>query len=308
MSLLWSKNGFRGEYIARYIVSRFAFISESNVSEDYGIDFYCGLIKDALDKQYVHYDKPFLLQIKTKTSPETKSKPQIVYEGENKIHTLFNLSIPFFIGYLDLDKKVLDIHSTSPMWYTYIQKRGNISKVTFCFREDESTEAVWWPKIKKMEVKDYQSGDGDNNIIDLGHPIISVSVSDLESKPALIQEIRNILSKVIDRDNDNLVNKRLNLHFTRWAHIYETNSNGSFRFGFKYFTKEDGLPKDFFNPQHSLDSLHYFLLSLAVVFDENGMEEEFQKVCQITKHISKSEWLDDMIKLKPEVYGLKKTP
>ena len=54
MALLSSKNGFRGEYLARYIVSRFAFISESSVGEDYGIDFYCGLSKEIINENNEH--------------------------------------------------------------------------------------------------------------------------------------------------------------------------------------------------------------------------------------------------------------
>ena len=142
MSKLWSTNGFRGEYLARYIVSRFAFISESNVSDDYGIDFYCGLAKESSNGENIHYEKPFLLQIKTKTIKKHNKykKPDIELIHKHQVNTLYNLEVPFFIGFLDLETKRLDIHSTSMMWHTYlITGIDNITRITFRFRNNNST-------------------------------------------------------------------------------------------------------------------------------------------------------------------------
>ena len=300
MSLLWSKNGFRGEYLARYIVSKFAFISESNVGEDYGIDFYCGLIKDSLDKKYVHYDKPFLLQIKT-----TTTKPDIEYDTKNKVNTLFNLNLPFFIGHLDLESLILDIHSTSMIWHTYlVTGLENISIMTFKFRKNESTANISYPEIKDYtfpeEIVPY--GNSKNNIIDLGHPIISLKLDELEANPDLVEKCRLIISKCIDKETANILNKQLRLFYYRWVHEYVTNDPDSFRFGYNFLGKDDNVNN--LDPQNSIDNLDHFLISLAIAFKENGADDDYEIVCKLTRKIKAEKHLENIKTKFPAIYKI----
>ncbi|QQS03208.1 MAG: hypothetical protein IPK50_12905 [Fibrobacterota bacterium] len=299
MSLLWSKNGFRGEYLARYMVSKFAFVSESNVGEDFGVDFYCGLIKDSLDKTYVHYDKPFLLQIKT-----TTTKPDIVYDTPNKISTLFNLNLPFYIGHLDLENGILDIHTTSMMWHTYlITKLNDISRVAFRFRAEFACDVISTPEIKdyKFPEKVTPFGNLKTNIIDLGNPIISLRLDEIETNRKLIEDCRTILSKCIDKDEANILNKKLNLFYYRWAHQYKTNDPSSFNFGYNFLDKSDGIPD--LSPQNSIDSLDHYLVSLAIAFKENGDEENYENVCKLTRMISSPKHLEPVSEKYPSIYN-----
>jgi len=302
MSLLWSKNGFRGEYLAKFIVSRFAFISESNVSEDYGIDFYCGLIKAALNKDYVHYDKPFLLQIKTKTKQESE-KNDIVYDTIEKIETLYNLNLPFFIGYLDNENQKLEIFSTSSMWHAFLIKGYlNVHKIVFKFRKNNSIDNILTPTYKQMTLGEHKCG-GHKYIVDLGHPLISIDINELDKNENKIENIRIILSKCIDKEFDNITNKKLELYYYRWVHKYETN-NPNIEFGYNFLEKDDGVTD--FDQQRAIDNLHHYLISLAIVFNENNDNENYKKVCGLTKLISKTNRLENITNKFPEIYGLKK--
>lgn len=301
MSLLWSKNGFRGEYLSKYIVSKFAFISESNVSEDYGIDFYCGLIKDALNTDYVHYDKPFLLQIKTKTK-EGVDKNDIVYDTRQSLHTLYNLKIPFFIGYLDLVNQSLEIFSTSTMWHPFIiHSSENLSKITFKFPKTNKKNLVWLPEPKDIEIGKYEFGCGKNYIVNLGHPIIKIGLQELEKNTDnIIEESRKILSKCIDRENDNIQNQTLRLHFFRWVHDYETNNCESFKFGYKFYSKDDGAI--YFDANFAIEKLNHFLISLAITYKETGDDINFENVCKLTRQIPEKLWLENIKNAFPKIY------
>ena len=298
MSLLWSKNGFRGEYLARYFVSRFAFISESSVGEDYGIDFYCGLIKDCLDKKYVHYDKPFLLQIKT-----SASKANIEYKTENSINTLYNLDLPFFIGNLNLENNILEIFSTSMMWHTYlITGLNDITRITFRHRHNDNCGEIHSPIIEDLNFKDedHKFGNLKNNIVDLGHPLIRLKLSELDTNPELIEKCRTILSKCIDKENANILNKRLKLYYYRWIHSYNTNNPDSIKFGYNFLGPEEGIKE--VNPLNSINNLNHYLISLALAFKETGDEVNYENVCKLTRLISIDNHLENIKTSFPEIY------
>ena len=294
MSLIWSKNGFRGEYLARYIVSKFAFVSESSVGEDFGIDFYCGLIKDAKDPKFVHFDKPFLLQIKT-----TERRGAVKYDTRNKISSLYNLNLPFFIGHLNLKNGSLDIHSTSMMWHAFI-KTGveNISRITFEFREKNKKGVINSPEIKPL--KKVQFGNGFNHLIDLGKPIVTLKLKEIENNPDQIDNARAIISKCIDKEQANILNKQLKLYYYRWLYKHETNKPDTFEFGYNFI--EDLPEHNFFNPQKSLNKLDHFLISLAISYKNAGMMDEYQDVCRITRRISPDQWLKNVQQYFPDIY------
>jgi hypothetical protein len=298
MSLLWSKNGFRGEYLARFMVSKIAFISESRVGEDFGIDFYCGLVKDSTNIKNVYFDKPFLLQIKTSIK-----KVDIVYDTKNKIETLYNLNLPFFIGRLDLKEKILTIHSTSMMWHPYLVTGiSNISKVTFRFREsDSNTDDISIPEIKhiRSSKKSNKSGNQMNHIVDLGHPIISMDLSKIETDISFVETCRKIMSKCIDKEEANILNKKLMLYYYRWVCTYQTN-NSDIKFGYNFLRNEDGVSG--IDPQDSIKKLDHYLVSLAIAFSEIGDLVNFENVCKLTRKIPKRQHLDVIKNNYPKIY------
>lgn len=283
--------------MARYIVSRFAFVSESTVGDDFGIDFYCGLVKDCRDNKEVHFEKPFLLQIKT-----TTTKPDICYDTPNKIYTLFGLELPFFIAHLDLESARLDIHSTSMMWHAYLLiGMDKIGKV--CFTFSNSYYITNLPNTLSNTPKISYSPDGKTKDVKvyLGHPIVSLRLNELETNTTLVEEAREIISKVIDKENANLQNKRLRLNYYRWVYEYETNNSSSFRFGYNFLTMNDGLTNT--DPQLAINSMGHYLIALAIAFKEKGDDENYENVCKITRRIESNQHLDNIKDQFPEIYS-----
>ena len=287
MSLLSSKNGFRGEYLARYIVSRFAFISESSVGEDYGIDFYCGLSKEIENDngiKLVKYDKPFLLQIKTKTTSRGKRPKSIILKEEHQINTLFNLETPFFVGFLDLTTKILEIYSTSSMWYPFILNKGDIKKVTLKFGNKKKTD------LNKPFNSEF--------VIDLGNPIISIDAANIENS---VDSCRDILSTLIDFELENLISKKLSLSYFRWAYEYETNKYESFKYGYKFVNKGDDSSY-LTTTQDMLNSLHPYLVSLALSAKNERKSELYKNIIKVTQEINNDLKFEDLIDKFGEIY------
>ncbi len=296
MALLSSRNGFRGEYLARYIVSRFAFISESSVGEDYGIDFYCGLnteTKNIDGIELIQYDKPFILQIKTST--KGGSKKSIVF-SEDQIKTIYNLEIPLFIGYLNLKTKILDIHSTSPMWFPYMLFGFEpIKTLKFKFRTKTKT---------KTNVDLYKPSKNNNQfdcIVDLGLPLISIDISNLETNHTFVNDIRKIISDCIDAEFENISSKRLGLSYFRWMYNYETNRPETLECGYKFVNNADDTS---FNKtsQNMIDAMHPYLVSLAVSAKNFKDKNLYEDLIKITRRVSPTLIFNDVLDDYKEVY------
>lgn len=302
MGLLSSKNGFRGEYLAKYIISRFAFISESRVGEDFGIDFYCGLNKETTENgiDSIHYDKPFLLQIKTKTKSDehyssTYSKPNVIYETNHEIKTLFSLEIPFFIGFLDLPEQQLDIHSTCSMWYLQmLNDLESCSKVTLRFRNREEHQNISLPIPITIENKKQWS-------VDLGHPLVSLKLTELETDNVKIENIRRILSETLDKEFENIVSKRLGLSYFRWVYEYETNNFESLKYGYKFVNIADDSSFDK-DPQAMIDVIHPYLISLALTLKNKQRFDVYDNVREILKLVSSNKRFNDIEEKFSEIY------
>ena len=301
MALLSSKNGFRGEYLARYIVSRFAFISESSVGEDYGIDFYCGLSKEIINEnneEVVVYDKPFLLQIKTKTT-ENDSKTgyrYIKYDTKDKIKTIYNLETPFFIGFLELKSQKLHVYSTSCMWYgNTLYDLSKIDELIFKFKLPNKRESKISP-IKPIDKHGLLT-----QVVDLGEPIITLNLHNIERNGNEIDICRNILSALIDKEFENIVSKRLGLSYFRWIYEYKTNSLQSIKCGYKFVNKSDDsnfgrTTKDMIN------AMHPYLISLGLSAKNEYDDETYKKIVALTRLVDKEFHFMDLYDKNDELY------
>ncbi len=112
------REGWRTEHLARFILSKFAFMSEPiAVSDDIGSDFICTLF-DIKDKKYLFPKNSFAIQIKSKG--EIMGCKNII-EMTNKIDYLNGLELPFFVGVGDKDSLKLEIYSSEaiPQFFSH---------------------------------------------------------------------------------------------------------------------------------------------------------------------------------------------
>lgn len=99
--MLKFREGWQGEHLARFIISKFAFIAEpSTVADDIGTDFYCTNFDiEIVDKQkYLLPKSSFAIQIKKK-----KKKNDI--DVTNKLRFLDRLEVPYFVGLITTEKE-----------------------------------------------------------------------------------------------------------------------------------------------------------------------------------------------------------
>jgi len=113
--LIKFRNGWQSEHLARFIISKFAFIAEpSSVADDIGSDFFCTNF-DIMPKGYLLPQKSFAIQIKS-----DKRKIDIT----NKLNYLQNIEFPFFVGVINKKKKLLTIYSGEAIPH-FFSKYGN---------------------------------------------------------------------------------------------------------------------------------------------------------------------------------------
>jgi hypothetical protein len=99
------RTGWQNENLARFLLSRFCFISQPvSVADDIGSDFYCTLFEKEAKGHHVFVlpRNSFVIQIKS-------SHNKLDLSG--KADYLHQLEIPFFIGFINQSKMILDIYS-----------------------------------------------------------------------------------------------------------------------------------------------------------------------------------------------------
>jgi hypothetical protein len=96
MSYLASfRKGWENENLARFILSRFAFVAHpSTVSDDIGSDFFCTLfeVRRKRKRNYLSPRNSFAIQIRSSDEP---------FDVSNKLEYLWDLEIPFLFGAVD---------------------------------------------------------------------------------------------------------------------------------------------------------------------------------------------------------------
>jgi hypothetical protein len=100
--LLKFRKGWQSEHLAKYIISKFAFIAEpTNISDDIGSDFFCTLFL-IKERKYLLPQSSFAIQIKS-----NRRKIDIT----KKLDYFINIEIPFFIGVINRKQQKLTIYS-----------------------------------------------------------------------------------------------------------------------------------------------------------------------------------------------------
>lgn len=100
--LLKFRKGWQSEHLARYILSKFSFISEpANISDDLGSDFFCTIFSIS-QKIYLLPQNSFAIQIKS-----NKRKIKI----SNKFNYLSSIELPYYVGVINRNKNTISIYS-----------------------------------------------------------------------------------------------------------------------------------------------------------------------------------------------------
>ncbi len=194
--LLSFRKGWQNEHLAKFILSKFSFVAEpSNVSDDFGTDFYCTLFK-IKDKKFLLPQNSFAIQIKSKKDIK-KKKNEI--EMTEKANFLSNMEIPFFVGVVDRDELKIEIYSGESVDHFFAMYGGKPKKVIveLVNKRGESAKDLYEVKGNKHFLKFPKIMEIDAHF---DHEKNSDALGELFSVCRLIQ--RNIFSR---RNNEHIL-------------------------------------------------------------------------------------------------------
>ena len=156
------------EILADFLLSLLGIANPQRRQFDDGYDFYCSISNE--DNGLLTFDFPFTIQIKSGSIFKIKYGKQLKKWKSQDISWLFNHSIPFFLGFIDVNAKSLSIYDTSGIWYLYGKGNINCSQIIFRPNKRESGVRRQLPKITPIKKWETEKGDGYKYEIDLGNP------------------------------------------------------------------------------------------------------------------------------------------
>jgi hypothetical protein len=123
--LLKIRKGWENENLARFILSKFSFVSQpTTIADDLGADFFCTFFIEVakerksknnkiIEDVFIYPKHSFAIQIKS-------NKYQ--FDITNKLEFFDNLEIPFFIGVVDQEKLSISFYSGDviPELFSYV--------------------------------------------------------------------------------------------------------------------------------------------------------------------------------------------
>jgi hypothetical protein len=224
--------GFRSgsiyEILADFLLSSIGIANPSRRQFDQGFDFYCYLSESVPENdQLVKFDFPFNIQIKS-------GREKLVVYGKDKyekwkkedIDWLFRHQTPFFIGFVNTEKYELEIYDTTGLWFLYAFDKAHCSQIKFKpspvsthnlftseYSEDfDPTSVPMRKNPESIQMPDWNGkedkGGGIKYLIDLGNPIVTLSVEDTKDE-VVLEIIKATLRKLILLERKNIDNKNI---------------------------------------------------------------------------------------------------
>jgi hypothetical protein len=250
-----TKKGNSNERISDGIFERIGFVTKVLREEDYGIDYLCSVGRET--ENSIYPTKTFVVQLKSNFN-------DIIYDLTNieKNRWLLENNIPLFFCVYNQKEGNLYFYSSSMLNDFNIRKYNDIKNIKFKFREpNEELCKINLYSPLKLEEKTYE--------IDCGIPFLKISVLEtLDDNPNEFSNYRDILEKVIKKEDENIIYKNIGLPFFYWLHQYKTNDLnilfGWAEYSGDYIIKGDEL----------LNKLYQPILTLCnTYFNENNVEK-----------------------------------
>jgi hypothetical protein len=211
-----TRQGFRSEYIARYIFSAFGTAVEVSQGNDIGIDILCNLT--SFDGRLITVKSSYGVQVKS-TGSEFK------YIGKQATTWLSKLEYPLLLASVDKSNARIKIYSA---W--------NLNRFLLSLHSED--EHTFPGEICFITSNDEELAEPNNNgIIPVGRPILDFEYSDIDD-PRKFESYYKVLDEWLEIDNRNYLLRRAGIScafgYTKW----ETNKslNESLRVWYKpYF-------------------------------------------------------------------------
>lgn len=232
MSLLNSKfhRGNIFENLADFLLGSLGNANPPRGQYDHGYDFYCYLSEPAeTHRDLLKFDFPYNIQIKSGKGNSVKyGNDEYQKWKKDDISWLFKHETPFFIGILDTEDYALQVYDTTGIWQLYVNDQLNCSQVKFNVG-GVSTDGFPLSKlpanfdylslpmrnnVKTIALEGWEKDNGDGlcHIIDMGNPIIKLSVEDTKDQKRL-ESIKLVLKTAIELERNNITNRNMGINF-----------------------------------------------------------------------------------------------
>ncbi len=265
------------EILADFLLSLLGTANPQRRQFDDGYDFYCSLSNEV--NGLLTFDFPFAIQIKSGNKFQIKYGKQAKKWKPHDIFWLFNHSTPFFIGFIDVKEKTLSIYDTTGIWFLYGKGSINCSQIVFQPNKRPFGVRRELPKETRIKRWDITKGDGNKYKIDLGNPIITISVNDIDS-PEILQEKREVLKRIIIIERENIINRNLGIFCFKEIKQNTTNTYENVEWGTQILGN--------YNQEYIsriYDSISFALISLSINLHSHQRNSEVEAIKSVLRHI-----------------------
>ncbi len=201
------RGGDRAEYLAKYAISRFAFISEIPRQEDFGIiDFSCTLgaeeiiTKGKREHVLIVPDSSFYVQVKSNTEPYILNSRLVKWVAEH-------VASPFFICIVDeSNDDEVSFYSCTYIWQA-LTLISMPTQITFHFDEDKfNRSSKGYFEHSQYVRSEFENADGKVNIL-FGDPVFVAKSKQLERTTVSVKAFEEF-KPYIDNDIKNIIRYR----------------------------------------------------------------------------------------------------
>lgn len=201
-----TREGFRSEILAQFILSALGPVTRIHQEEDFGLDLFCNIMEREWRRGFV--TNSYAVQVKSEGK-------EFEYKGDQFIDWLNSREYPLFLGIINKSLSHLKLYTTWPLnYYLIIAKDSDSYKPErLLFKTDDSITT------------DLPDPNFDKSIVYIGKPILSINTSDI-GDPDNVASIVKILKDWINFDNMNYINRRRGITSV---------------FGYKQWTTNKGL-------------------------------------------------------------------
>lgn len=265
------------EILADFLLTLLGSANPQRRQFDEGYDFYCSLSDEV--NGLLTFDFPFTIQIKSGSKFEIKYGKQFSKWKLQDITWLYNHSTPFFVGFLNKLNKTLSIYDTTGIWYLYGQGKLNCSQIIFKPSDKTLGERRELPKITKLANWKEGKGDGYKYEIDIGNPLITISIEDIDN-PEIIKQKQEILKTIIAIERENITNRNLGIYCFKEVKQNSTNKKEEIEWGIQILGN--------YNQEYIsriYESISYALISLLINLNSHQRQKEVDAIKEVLKYL-----------------------
>ena len=283
------------ELLADFLLSLLGVANPPRRQFDDGYDFYCNISTET--SGLLTFDSPYMIQIKSSNPFEVQYGKSFNKWKSEDIAWLFRHEIPFFLGFIDLKSNSLSIYDTTGIWFLFGQLNINCSQILF--KPNNREKGIRRKTPEKTELKnwgnDRAKGDGFKYEIDLGNPIINISVSDFGNEE-ILQKKRELLRLFVNIERENIINRNLGINFFQEIKQNTTNEIYPIEKGIQIL---DNYDQQYISKIY--DSIKFTLISLSMNLNSHGRIEECNAVKNLIKFIPQDGLYKDLHDQNPDL-------